>query len=282
MPPSQNEEDLYFVDVHLHYQPKNDPARWKRLRRALLKSQKKMNDEAQRQWLEKPLGGKSYGSIGHLPGSRVGAGDHHISSAQAKIVLEKVRDKHDVVFVTEKLDGSNVCVANIDGKIIPLIRAGYPASGSSHLQHRYFFAWVLDNISKFDFILPGMRLCGEWLAQVHSIRYPNIENPFIAFDLFKNKKDRCSWDEMQTLCIKNDIPTAFLLSKGPSCSIEEAMELLGTYGHHGAIDEAEGAVWRIERKGVCDFLGKYVRPGKKDGEYFDNIQWNWKPTKKED
>lgn len=25
----------------------------------------------------KPLGGKSYGSIPHLPGSRLGPGDHH-------------------------------------------------------------------------------------------------------------------------------------------------------------------------------------------------------------
>ena len=43
----------------------------------------------------KPLGGKAYGSIPHLIGSRVGPGDHHCHEGQARIATEKVRDKHD-------------------------------------------------------------------------------------------------------------------------------------------------------------------------------------------
>lgn len=34
-------------------------------------------------------------------------------------------------------------------------------------------------------------------------------------------------------------------------------------------DKIEGAVWRVERKGVVDFLAKYVRHGKVDGKYID-------------
>jgi len=59
------------------------------------------------------------------------------------------------------------------------------------------------------------------------------------------------------------------------------MEALGKHGHYGAIDEAEGAVWRVERKGKVDFLGKYVRAGKIDGKYLPEMTggeavWNWR------
>ena len=70
-----------------------------------------------------------------------------------------------------------------------------------------------------------------------------------------------------------------------------AMAKLGTHGYYGAIDPAEGCVWRVERdkptgkKGekvrVVDFLVKYVRPDKEDGIYLPDIGpgghavWNW-------
>ena len=47
----------------------------------------------------KPLGHKSYGHIPHLPGSRIGEGDHKCSDGQKRICCEKVRDKHDRIIV---------------------------------------------------------------------------------------------------------------------------------------------------------------------------------------
>ena len=87
----------------------------------------------------KPLGRKSYGSIPHLPGSRIGPGDHKCSEGQAKIATEKKRDKHDLIIVQEKLDGSNVGIAKINDDIIPLTRAGYLANTSPFIQHQYFW-----------------------------------------------------------------------------------------------------------------------------------------------
>ena len=63
--------------------------------------------------------------------------------------------------------------------------------------------------------------------------------------------------------------TPTVLSTGGPCSIEEAMRRLGDHGHHGAVDLAEGCVWRVERRGVVDFLAKYVRHDKVDGRYLD-------------
>jgi hypothetical protein len=54
-------------------------------------------------------------------------------------------------------------------------------------------------------------------------------------------------------------------SLGPPITVAKAMEMLCERGFYGAPDPVEGAVWRVERKGKVDFLGKFVRPDKKDG-----------------
>jgi hypothetical protein len=81
---------------------------------------------------EKPLGHRAYGSIPHLPGSRRGPADKGLSEHQARILTEKGRDKHDTIIVQEKLDGSCVGVAKLDGRLVALIRAGFPAAGSNY------------------------------------------------------------------------------------------------------------------------------------------------------
>ena len=72
------------------------------------------------------------------------------------------------------------------------------------------------------------------------------------------------------------------------------MRLLGEYGHHGAIDPVEGAVWRVEtnaqtepgrsneRQWIVNFVVKYVRPGKVDGCFLPELTgqspvWNVTP-----
>ena len=120
----------------------------------------------------KPLGRKAYGSIGHLPCSRIGLGDHKVTEGQAKICTEKVRDKYDSIIVQEKLDGSCMAVARIDGEIVPLVRSGYPAISSRFEQHHLFHDWAWKNRDRFLSVLKdGERLCGEWLAQAHGTRY---------------------------------------------------------------------------------------------------------------
>ena len=47
----------------------------------------------------KPLGQKAYGSIPHLPYSRLGTGDHHITEGQALIATKQTRDKFNAIFI---------------------------------------------------------------------------------------------------------------------------------------------------------------------------------------
>lgn len=227
----------------------------------------------------KPLGHKAYGSIPHLPGSRLGPGDHHCSPGQAIIACEKARDKHDLIIVQEKLDGSNVAVAKVNNEIIPLGRSGYRAETSKHEQHLKFAKFVFKNWNRFNELLnEGERVCGEWLLQAHGTRYNLPHEPFVAFDLM-TKSIRTPFDEFRLRISKYDFVMPQLLSIGQPLAIETALELIKVSAH-GAIDEVEGAIWRIERNGEVDFLCKYVKHDKQDGKYFPEVSgceivWNY-------
>ncbi len=232
----------------------------------------------------KPLGIKSYGSIPHLPGSRLGPGDHHCHDGQAIICTSKARDRHDSITVTEKLDGSNVCVARIDGVIVPLGRAGYPAATSKYEQHHLFFQWAMERQQLFlELLHDGERLCGEWLAQVHSTRYQLFHEPLVVFDVMRGAQ-RLLTEECRSRCA-NYLPVPRLISSAGPLAIECAMLVVEVSGH-GALDPVEGAVWRVERLGKFDFLAKYVRPDKIDGLYLPEREgaivseplWNWRPA----
>lgn len=230
----------------------------------------------------KPLGIKNYGSIAHLPGSRMGPGDHACHEGQSRICTEKVRDKHDRIIVQEKLDGSNVGVAKIAGRILALSRAGYEAHTSPYPQHRRFSDWVFRNSDRFDAVLAeGERIVGEWLLQAHGTRYKLTHEPFVAFDLMVGVK-RLTYPEFVAR-VGGVFETPHLLSIGPAMSIPAAMDALGPRGFHGAHDDVEGAVWRVERneliapnrggerRWVVDFLAKFVRKDKVDGAYLDSV-----------
>jgi hypothetical protein len=231
----------------------------------------------------KPLGHKNYGHIPHLPGSRIGIGDHKCHPGQLKIACEKKRNKYDHIIVQEKLDGSNVGVTLINNKIIPLTRAGYLANSSPFIQHHFFDAWVNKNESRFRSVLnEGERICGEWLLIAHGTIYDLPHEPFVAFDIFKNKHERLPYYLFVERIEKGDfIKPAVLSESSDSMSIDVALWKLNHLGFHGAKDMAEGIVWRVEKDDLIskqsgnaggrvrkvDFLVKYVRPEKKDGIY---------------
>lgn len=233
--------------------------------------------------MNKPLGRKAYGHIPHLPGSRMGPGDHKCHEGQARIATEKARDKHDVIYVQEKLDGSCVAVAKINNELVPLGRAGYLAQTSPYEQHHLFADWVRlpKNYRRFDAMLKnGERAVGEWLAQAHGTRYDlTFREPFVLFDIMVGT-ERMPLLEMESVNAGSfELPSR--IGYGPT-SIEAAMQTLGRFGNYGAQDQVEGAVWRVERKGKVDFLVKYVRPEKVDGLYLPEktgkpAVWNWRP-----
>ena len=79
----------------------------------------------------------------------MGPGDHGCEAGQARIATLKARDRHDHIIVQEKLDGTNVGVARLNGVIYPLVRAGYVADTSPFEQHWRFAQWVYANQDRF-------------------------------------------------------------------------------------------------------------------------------------
>jgi len=233
---------------------------------------------------EKPTGGKNYGSIGHLPNSRLGPGDHKVPDGMAAICCEKKRDKHDKIIIQEKLDGSNVGVAKVEGKLYPLARAGYVANTSPYEQHHKFYEWAIENAERFDSLLSeGERAVGEWLCQAHGTRYELKHEPFVLFDIMTGKK-RIVFDEL----IKRSSTDGFVTpatahQEGEPMTVNEALKHFGLYGQHGAIDPIEGVMYRVERNNLIDkkkggerrwgvdFLAKYVRPDKQDGRFLESV-----------
>jgi len=228
----------------------------------------------------KPLNRKSYGSIPHLPKSRLGPADRSIDVGQSNILTKAVRDKHDSIIVQTKVDGSNVAIAKVDGQIVALGRAGYMAWSSPHEQHKVFARWVQAREADFHKCLnDGEWISGEWLAQAHGTKYDLYDlEPFVAFDLWVDGDRVCFQEMFDRVCLYVlVVPT--LVAGNRSVSIKEALEF-AKENSYGAIDPVEGAVWRCERKGKVEFLAKFVEHFKQDGKYFPQnnggeIIWNW-------
>jgi hypothetical protein len=242
---------------------------------------------------DKPLGRKAYGSIAHLPGSRLGPGDHHAHQGQVLIATKRKRDRHDSIVVQEKLDGSCTAVAKVEGEIIPLGRAGYRAIASPYEQHHLFHDWAIARWEQFDSLLnEGERVIGEWLAQAHGTKYDLAGRlPWVVFDII-GTQDEKRVPRATTLEVNFRVATVGLVSAphmpmtGDPVSIEDAMTWLGAHGFYGA-HQPEGAVWRVEREGRVDFVVKYVRPDKVDGIFLPDTAvsvtggetvWNWRPA----
>ncbi len=201
------------------------------------------------------------------------------------ICTVRARDRHDRVIVQEKLDGSSVAVAKIEGRIVALTRAGYEAHTSPWEQHQLFEAWVWSHAyERFDQALgEGERICGEWLAQAHGTRYRLAHDPFVAFDLMTGGV-RLPIDAFAERMASAGLTTPRLIHEGRPASIDVILAQLEPSGH-GALDPVEGAVWRVERRGAVDFLAKFVRPDKVDGAYLPEVSgvaalWNWRPDQR--
>lgn len=227
---------------------------------------------------ELPLGKKTFPKIPHLPGSRTGSSDRMAPPELARRCLER-STKGDLIVVQEKLDGSCVAVAKLNGAIVALGREGWRAAESNNPGRQMFARWVRSNEARFSTLLnDGEWLCGEWLALAHATRYQLRHEPFVVFDLFSN--DGALSTERLDARLSGRFARPALLHRGDAVSIAFVDGQLGVHGHHGALDAVEGAVWRVERQGLVLHRAKFVRPGKVDGAYLpensgQSAVWNW-------
>lgn len=186
--------------------------------------------------------------------------------------------------VTEKLDGSCVLVGWEAGELVARVRSGHRAGASRFEQHRLFARWVGANADRFAYLGPDERVAGEWLAQAHGTRYDLAgRDPFVVFDVSR-AAERSTWAQVVGLAGAAGLAVVPVVSDGPAVPVDRALGLLGEHGHYGAVDPAEGLVYRCETADRVEFLAKWVRAGKVDGGYVPGLSttrvetWNWRPA----
>lgn len=225
------------------------------------------------------MSAKVYHRIPHLPGSRVGASDRTAAATLVGWCTAAARPGDEII-VQEKLDGSCVAVARRSGEVVALGREGRRAEASPNEGRRRFAAWVAGR--SFDLLDEGEVLVGEWLALVHGVRYAPPHGAFVPFDLF-TPSGRLGLDALQARLAGSGLVTPAVVHRGGALAVDEADRRLGRHGRHGAIDPAEGVVYRVERRGCPVALAKYVRAGKVDGLYLpertgEPARWNTCPS----
>jgi hypothetical protein len=207
-----------------------------------------------------------YAKIPHLPGSRTGPRDRHASAALVERLIRAARSG-DRILVQEKLDGSCVAVARRAGAIVAFGREGRPCAESRNDGRRAFAAWVERNQARFSFLVEGARVVCEWLAQAHGTRYALPHGPVVLLDAFDAVGERASLGPLSGLATAAALPLPHLIHDGGALAIDDALARLGHHGFHGALDPAEGLVWRVEARGRVVGVAKFVRAGKQDGCY---------------
>lgn len=227
------------------------------------------------------IGEKPYHSIGHLPGSRVGPGDHKMQEGQARCFLE-LQDYRERIAVTEKLDGTCVSVIRQGYEMLAVQRNGHLCSESPYEMHHKFAEYVKQHETSFSLVLSddGDRIVGEWVAQAHGIVYDNLPDMFFAFDL----KEAGEWLDTLTMRRKVEgwgISTVPLIHYGMPLASEYWSKLTkrSAFRKKGP---AEGLVFRRELDGQRIDIAKWVRadhtPGKflpgTDRAITDTPVWN--------
>lgn len=209
---------------------------------------------------------KLYGKIPHLPGSRLGPADRTADSSLAARCAGEGRPG-DRVIVSEKLDGSCVAIVRDASGIDAYGRDGMRCAASRNEGRRAFAAWVEARAGAWrEALAAGERLVCEWLALAHGTRYALPHGPAVAIDGF-GPGGRFCLDEVHRRAAAMGLPAARVLHDGGAMAVREALTRLGERGHHGALEEVEGVIYRVERDGKVIGLAKHVRAGKIDGRY---------------
>jgi atypical dual specificity phosphatase len=165
------------------------------------------------------------------------------------------------IYIEEKIDGANLGFSiNSDSKIMVQNRSHYVTS-SEQPQFKPLDAWVQAHSDDLWTILePGRHiLYGEWLYMKHSIKYENLPDYFIAFDLYdKITKKFASRCVLEQLLSQTSIQLVPLVAKGTFKKIEEIKQLINTKSkfYEGKI---EGVYCRINNTDNLISRGKIVR-----------------------
>jgi hypothetical protein len=134
----------------------------------------------------------------HLPWSPGGTSDDR-RLASVDPLLE------DRLIITEKMDGSNVCLE---------ADACFARSHASTPKHPSFDAFKSFHASVRHLLPEGLQVFGEWLYAKHSIGYSALPHYFLAFGVRDLKTMTWgSWEEVELWAEEIGVPTVPVLGR---------------------------------------------------------------------
>jgi ATP-dependent RNA circularization protein (DNA/RNA ligase family) len=192
-------------------------------------------------------------------------GDRLLSNSEAASFLEG-----DIV-IEEKVDGANIGISVSPELTIQVQNRGAYIDRPAPAQFQPLDAWLG---SRSDQLLQALGqdfiLFGEWCYAVHSIRYENLPDWFIGFDIYDRVSRRFfSADRRDKVLRDLHIVPAARIATG-HFSMDEVTDLvekcLSAYGP----DNLEGVYLRRESGGWLEQRAKCVRP-----EFMQAIADHW-------
>lgn len=172
----------------------------------------------------------------HLPFSPGATSDDKKWSNEQAVVYTAGKD----LVVTEKMDGSNVT-----------LYSDYYHNRSINTSYHPAFDWIKRYHSEIAINIPnGLRICGEYLYNTHSISYDNLESYFYGFSIWE---DTLEWFKLLDI---TPVPTV-------AENIGYNQKLISVIGEYAVDQGKEGIVIRNRDSFNIDSfsqnLAKYVR-----------------------
>lgn len=169
----------------------------------------------------------------HLPYSPGGTSDdRRISSVKSFLGTP--------VVLTEKMDGSNVCLET---------HACFARSHASSPNHPSFDAFKACHAVVKNRIPAGIQVFGEWLFAKHSIAYNDLPSYFMAFGVRDiNKGSWASWAEVELWADELGVPSVPVLARDLTFTSDRALQkaVEGFASQPSLLGEArEGIVIRL-------------------------------------
>ncbi len=152
---------------------------------------------------------------------------------------------HDVV-VEEKVDGANLGFSvDEHGTLRAQNRGAFLAQKPPHPQFKPLTRWLQPREHRLaEALFPDLMLFGEWCYAVHSVRYTNLPDWFLAFDVYDRARGEF-WSAARRDALVSDLGIAVVPKLGAGrFDLERLRALLGS--SRLAAGPAEGLYVRRE------------------------------------
>jgi hypothetical protein len=213
----------------------------------------------------------------HLPFRANAKRDDLIASEkEAQVIFES-----DNVFAEEKIDGSSVGIAVVDGQPVVrnrnhILNKAFAARTPAKMQFASIWNWYYKNQQKFLDLMDSagpVTVYGEWMWALHGLEYDNLPDYFIPYDLFDHEKRVfLATDYTRAKLLQAGFATVPLLHQGRVESYEQLEALANAPSPFTTLAPREGIYLKVTDGGQIVQRFKMVRQGFIQGEHWSKNQ----------